>query len=115
MQSGVDSIGVPFAVGSEREVLGDVVGSIVGDAENNVFFIRTIVVNENNTNKIDTLENPENPTLLPFNQTRILKINSNVLNQNELIKIYLNGRYSICSTNSNKWEWYRHIFYIYEK
>jgi hypothetical protein len=42
MQSGVDSIGVPFVTTNEKDVLGDAVGVIVGDAEKNILMISNV-------------------------------------------------------------------------
>jgi hypothetical protein len=73
MQSGVDSIGVPFAVGSEGEVQGDVVGAIVGDAENCLFKIYEIV---KKNDKDDTLYGTLYPEVLLHGQWRLAEIDS---------------------------------------
>ncbi|MBN2603329.1 MAG: hypothetical protein JXA91_04275, partial [Candidatus Thermoplasmatota archaeon] len=87
MQSGVDSIGVPFAVGSEREVLGDVVGSIVGGGENSILKVEAVM----NDSSYDTLSNVSHPDILIHGNIRKIIFDSNYICNSEQVRFKLNN------------------------
>jgi hypothetical protein len=80
MQSGGDSIGVPFSVGGEGEVQGDVVGSIVGGVNS---ILKSKVLYSNDKGTVDTIVSKYNGVLL-HGEHRWVEYDSNYVKESQV-------------------------------